>query len=84
VRSFANAFANLTDNYLYDWNLVNTRITEVDDVNFSDDELMFMSYLGWAWCNSSLSSPQFASSLQRSWNLVRPYRNPFYWAVAWL
>jgi hypothetical protein len=80
---FDEAFTNLTKTYMYDLNIINARITEIDDVDYSDDELMFLNYFSWIWGKkSNLTSIHFDASIRRSFKVVKDYRNPLYWAVA--
>jgi hypothetical protein len=80
---FGRAFVNLTENYLYHMNLVNAKIVEPNDVNFSDDELTFLAYFTFDYSRNStqLASmlyPYVDSSIRRTWATVKSYKNPFY------
>ena len=41
---FINAYYYLVDNYGYNVNIINQKITQPSDDNFSDDELAFLPY----------------------------------------
>lgn len=84
---FAAAYANLTSAALgYQYNILNAKITEPDDLNYSDDELTYLPYLTWAVAlrhSPGLPAPpMLAASLLRTWSVVRLYRPPLWAGIA--
>lgn len=83
---FLNAYQNLTQNYFYDINVVNAKITQTTDDNFSDDELMYLNYHSYIWNNITTLSPYFDNSMMRSFSVIKPERAVLYNFIhgAWL
>jgi len=72
---FSKAFDFLANKNGYSTNIINQKITQTDDDNFSDDELAFLPYFTYIWANQSNIKTQFALSIKRAWKIVTPERN---------
>uniref|UniRef100_A0A7S3DIH1 Uncharacterized protein n=1 Tax=Palpitomonas bilix TaxID=652834 RepID=A0A7S3DIH1_9EUKA len=65
---YADAYANLTSNFGYEDNLLNLKVIDPQDDNFSDDELAYLSYFAYCWAVPPSDRPsQFDISLRRQW-----------------
>ena len=91
-ETYRQAFEALVNDHGYGTNMVNLNITQPSDVNFSDDELIYVGYLllWWSGRPSDTLGPknpcfelvrsQFYRSLQRTWRYVKRYK-PALWAA---
>lgn len=69
IAALNAAFEYLANDNQYSINMINTRINAPCDINFSDDELTFFSYMALFWSCTQPSAFQAAAlqSIQRSW-----------------
>lgn len=75
-EKFMDAFNDLVNNYGYGNNMVNTKITIPNDINYSDDELIFLSYYTFFYAGGNkFLSEQFDVSLNRAWRIARPIKS---------
>eukprot|EP01104_Vermistella_antarctica_P006857 TRINITY_DN1754_c0_g3_i1.p1 TRINITY_DN1754_c0_g3~~TRINITY_DN1754_c0_g3_i1.p1 ORF type:complete len:734 (+),score=146.91 TRINITY_DN1754_c0_g3_i1:742-2943(+) len=65
---FMEAAELLVNKYGYGANMVDCKITQVTDVNFSDDELLFFTYFTFLWSKSPYLGYELDLSLTRTWN----------------
>eukprot|EP01104_Vermistella_antarctica_P001095 TRINITY_DN11154_c0_g1_i1.p1 TRINITY_DN11154_c0_g1~~TRINITY_DN11154_c0_g1_i1.p1 ORF type:complete len:881 (+),score=128.69 TRINITY_DN11154_c0_g1_i1:2-2644(+) len=66
---FLAAINLLIDQYGYAENIVDAKITQPSDVNFSDDELTFLPYFSYLWNKpEEYFSSEFNKSITRTWN----------------
>ena len=80
-QKFMDVAESLIYDHGYDVNMVNQRVTAADDVNFSDDQLAFLSYYIYArYAPAKYYSPLIAS-LARSAPIVLGERNSLFNAV---
>lgn len=70
-QTYLDSFHDLVDNYGYGYNIVNQKITDPPDYNYSDDELAFLPYFTYIWTNSTELKEFFDLSITRAWNLAR-------------
>jgi hypothetical protein len=93
-ETYAAVFMDLVDNHGYSENMINLKITQPSDVDFSDDELTFLAYMGLLW--SARPSDKMATnrlwervkddarvSMQRTYDYVHRER-PDLWALMYL
>lgn len=68
-----NAYNELTTLYGYDINVINTKITEEDptDINYSDDELAFLSYMPYIFAEQPVLQNEIQLSMKRSWEFIK-------------
>ncbi|CUG82690.1 Hypothetical protein, putative, partial [Bodo saltans] len=88
---FADAFWYLVDEAHYDENIIDLKITQPSDINFSDDELTFLPYLsflfGEKFANGTINplyqrlAPQMWKSIQRTHSIVAREKPSLYNAV---
>ena len=89
--TFASTFESLRDIHGYARSMVNCKVTQPTDINFSDDELTFMAYLPLAFSGRPSAvmqtNPLFQSvaslaesSVTRTWRLVKRGK-PGLWAA---
>ena len=68
---FLNAFHYLVDENHYDLNIVNLKITQPSDINYSDDELTYLPYLSFLLADkmvaSNASNPLYEHAKQAVW-----------------
>jgi hypothetical protein len=82
-EKYQKAYDNLITNYGYAKNMVQQKMYGPYEINHSDDELAFLPY----YCllryaeNPELKQI-YEKSLQRSWNVERPDRNPLWNFIA--
>jgi hypothetical protein len=85
--TFLDGLKSLTTQYRYDINIVNLKITQDDDTNYSDDELTYLPYYSYMMSASDLKekllSPAFDLSIQRTFEITRWYR-PSPWNIIYL
>jgi len=67
-QKFLDAFHYLVDNYDYDTNVINAKITQPSDINYSDDELTFLPYFTYLFSKSSRLSHEVKLSMKRTWH----------------
>src|SRR5688572_14844450 len=75
-----DAYNDLVDNYGYSTNIINLKITQPSDDNFSDDELTFLPYFTYLYSGilTSEMEEEFQLSIQRTWNVERPNKSPLW------
>ena len=68
---YLKAFNDLVGNHGYDVNLVNLKITQPSDINYSDDELTYLPYLSFLMAEkmagTNQSNPLFEQAKQSVW-----------------
>jgi hypothetical protein len=87
---FKQAFKYLAEQHNYKNNIINARLTTPNEVNFSDDELIFFSYLTYFYSIKKLQQEgllndpsefaleHFMLSLERTYSSVKSYKPSFY------
>eukprot|EP01012_Entosiphon_sulcatum_P007568 TRINITY_DN13878_c0_g1_i1.p1 TRINITY_DN13878_c0_g1~~TRINITY_DN13878_c0_g1_i1.p1 ORF type:complete len:778 (-),score=92.44 TRINITY_DN13878_c0_g1_i1:7-2340(-) len=84
---FLNAFTDLAENYGYALNIINQKITQPSDDNYSDDELAFLPYHLYSWTGLPQMAKEFQLSIDRAmgislsersslWNFIYGSTNP--------
>jgi hypothetical protein len=68
---YINAYYELVNQYDYHINVINQKITQPDDYNYSDDELAFLPYFTYMFSGRSEMQQEFLLSITRAWNLAR-------------
>eukprot|EP01102_Stenamoeba_stenopodia_P019004 TRINITY_DN7060_c0_g4_i2.p1 TRINITY_DN7060_c0_g4~~TRINITY_DN7060_c0_g4_i2.p1 ORF type:complete len:802 (-),score=153.57 TRINITY_DN7060_c0_g4_i2:157-2529(-) len=71
---FTDAYNLLTQKYHYDVNIVDLKITQPSDDNFSDDELTFLAYFSYIWNQNYSLGSLFDDSLSRTFAIAKPER----------
>jgi hypothetical protein len=64
-----DAFNQLCDEYGYNINIINQKITQPSDDNFSDDELAFLPYFTYIWAQQPEMQQEFMLSIDRAWRV---------------
>jgi len=64
-----NAYNELCDKYAYNINVINQKITQPSDDNFSDDELAFLPYFTYIWAQQPEMQQEFQLSIERAWRI---------------
>lgn len=94
AQKFADAFNYLVDVHGYAENLVNAKVTQPSDVNYSDDELTFLPYFAFIWSGRPSdvmqTNPLFEKikdkvllSIERTFQYVRAEK-PDLWGLMYL
>jgi hypothetical protein len=67
------AYQELTSLYSYDINIINQKITEEvpTDINYSDDELGFLSYLPYFFSERPELSTEVRLGIKRAWEFIK-------------
>lgn len=65
------AYTELTEKYGYAINVINQKITQPSDDNYSDDELAFLPYYTYIHANPSLMQREFKLSIDRAHSIVK-------------
>jgi hypothetical protein len=66
-----NAYYELVSEYDYNINVINQKITQPSDYNYSDDELAFLPYFTYLFSGRSEMQQEFILSITRAWGLAR-------------
>lgn len=75
-EKFMTAFNYLVDEADYGTNLINTKVTIPNDLNYSDDELMFLAYYTFFYAGGNkFLKEQFEVSLNRTWTISKPVKS---------
>ena len=87
---FVTAFDYLISVHHYDLNALNAKITQPSDVNYSDDELTFVTYLQFFWAGRRGTNPLYHrlketvwTSLKKTFDYVR-VADPSLWTSIYL
>jgi len=70
-QQFLDSINTLCKKYHYDINMVNTLIVHPDDINFSDDQLIFFPYYTLLTSKKMSFQPFFERSINRTWFLTK-------------
>ena len=65
-KAFQDTFFNLVNEHGYHWNMVDLKITQPSDIDYSDDELIFLAYAGYYWNLCSVAAGDVPASLEGS------------------
>lgn len=71
---FINAFDTLVNDHYYGLNMVNQKITQPSDWNYSDDELAFLPYYTYIHAARPELRDLFTFSITRAWQCARSER----------
>jgi hypothetical protein len=72
---FMDALTLLVTKYGYGINLINQKITQPSDDNFSDDELAWLPYYTYLHSQSDELQSEFRLSMDRAWGINRPEKS---------
>jgi len=75
---FTKAYYDLVQNYDYNINVINQKITQPSDDNFSDDELAFLPYFVYIFSGRPEMNREFTLSIDRAWNIARSEKAPLW------
>jgi hypothetical protein len=67
--TFMAGFNELFLNYSYGINMINQKITQTTDDNYSDDELAYLPYYTWLHTKSEAAKAEFKASINRSYKI---------------
>jgi hypothetical protein len=78
-RKFYDAYSRLVRDYGYAKHTVKVKINQPHMVNHSDDELTFLAYYPlMKYENNSFLMNYYNKSIQRTWRIERPEKNPLW------
>jgi len=78
---FLDSFNYLVEEHGYGINIINLKITQPSDYNYSDDELTFLPYFTYMFSGQNLfKESEFTLGIDRTWTIVN-HEKPSLWNI---